>query len=145
MLRLTALLISMLFLFSCEEEEIIYPYGENRLPGTYEGKVHTFGSLDYDNEEVTAIIEYVGKNQYTLEFQELEILDLPVFNIKIIDFEDWGYISWIDFAILNKDCSRWGNAPNQFRLYQGVFDLTFRVATASGNKTLLFQFNGKKT
>lgn len=139
------ILVVPLFLFisSCREDEveIVFPGGENGLPGTYKGSIHITGSNE-TIDEVNAIVKFVEKNLYTIEIQGADLLNLPVFEIEIYDVaSDY----WIRYKVLNEGWGGWGLTPNQFIMHpNSPIDFTFRVVPVKNYKSLMIQFDGGK-
>lgn len=99
-------LISLLFLIACGEEEEIFPEGTEMLPGIYKGVY--YDGLGGQDGNATATVKFINKNTYKIYFSGSR----PDMEIKLKEIDDRSYLY---FEVIERSSCN-GN-PNKFVIY----------------------------
>ena len=102
-------LISLLFIIACGEEEEIFPDGRALLPGVYDGVY--YDGLGGQDGNATATVKFINKNTYKIYFSGSR----PEIEIKLKENDDDSYVY---FEV--KDWSSCKGNPNKFVIYENV-------------------------
>lgn len=140
MTRLFLLILILVLQAGCTKEVTISPEPNTKLLGVYEGGVYcNIGGETYQEEEVSAIVEYVNERLYTIEIKDFDLRELPVFEIKIIEVLDE---TQIRFDVLNEAWLVIAQCNPRPQFNDDILNLY--VGTEEEIGTFMFHFSGRK-
>ena len=140
MIRLIPTIAFLIFLCGCSKVAYINPDPDTKFIGNYEGSVYcNIVGEEYQEEEITAVVNYVDQRLYSIQIIDFDLKELPVFDIRITKRLGEKQI-WLD--VLNEEWFVIAQCTPRPQYDDNTLNLY--VGTENDLGTFMFNFSGRK-